>query len=298
MLDLHQLACFAAAYRHRSISRAAESIFISQQAVSHNIRQLEKELGGALFSRSSSGIAPTELGEALIGDALALLEAASLMEEKAAALCRRQTGFTLAYADGVFSVEDAADLSSLTRYGREELGVPLRFEEHTTGECLSMLASGEADILCIFNPEPDDALWIEPLASYPLYVGMAPGHPLAQQEVVTLEDLTRYPLIIDQRDDALNDMMARFSSGPMLAARRYAPSTQLSSFAAIMRRDNSLLMFTEPFVRAYAGADAIVIPFDGDGEVLHLCAVYRRKHPGHAALGKIAAWLRAQYTSS
>lgn len=62
MLDLHQLSCFTAVYRHKSVSRAAETMFISQQAVSHSLRELEKKLGGALFERSAGGVVPTPLG--------------------------------------------------------------------------------------------------------------------------------------------------------------------------------------------------------------------------------------------
>lgn len=295
MLDIHQLACFAAAYQTKSISKAAESMFISQQAVSHNIRKLEDALGSPLFDRTSSGITPTALGEALIDDAKRLLGDCAALEEKAAVFNRRSAGISMAYADGIFSVEDAADLGQLTRYVNGELRTPLLLQEHTTSECLSMLKNGEADILCIFNPPQDDAQQTETLRSYPLYVGMGPGHPLADRQVITTEDMTHYPLIIDQRDDALNTMMNAYSAREGMTARRYAPSTQLSSFADIMRRDNSLLMFTQPFVRAYAGADAVVIPYALSDAVLRLCAVYRKKHPERAKLTKITAWLKSQY---
>lgn len=283
-----------AAYQCRSISKAAESMFISQQAVSHNIRKLEKALGGPLFERMSSGITATPLGEALIGDAKALLADSQSIEEKAAALTRNVSGLTIAYADGVFSVDDAADIGALTAYAQDELQTPLTLLELTTSKCLSMLRSGEADLLCIFNPAPDSALRIETLCAYPMYVGMAPDHPLAGKEVITGDDLAPYALIIDQRDDALNAMMSA-SSPDSPRARRYAPSTQLSSFAGILRRDHSLLIFTLPFVRTYAGEDAVIRPYAVRRDALRLCAVYRKGHPQSGRLAKITRWLQAQY---
>lgn len=298
MLDLHQLSCFTAVYRHKSISRAAETMFISQQAVSHSLRELEKKLGGALFERSAGGVVPTPLGQALIADATALLDGARMLEEKAALLNRRSAGLSLAYADGIFSVGDAADLGALRAYAVGELGLPLTLLERTTGECLAMLRSGEADILCIFNPPAEGALVVRELCAYPLYVGMKPGHPLAQREAITPAELGQYPLICDQRDETFNAMMAAYSSIDGLQARLYAPSAQHSAFADILRRDDSLLMFTLPFVRAYAGPDAVIRPYAMEGAPLRLCAVYPERHPQREKLERIAAWLGRQYRSA
>lgn len=287
-----------AVYRHRSITRAAETMFISQQAVSHSLRELEKKLGGALFERSAGGVVPTPLGEALIGDACALLDSARMLEEKAAMMNRRCVGISLAYADGVFSVGDAADLGALRAYAVGELGLPVTLMERTTGECLAMLRCGEADILCIFNPPAEDGLIVQELCAYPLYVGMKPGHPLAQRETITPAELAQYPLICDQRDGTFNAMMAAYSSIDGLQARLYAPSAQHSAFADILRRDESLLMFTLPFVRAYAGPDAVIRPYAVPGAPLRLCAVYPARHPQQEKLARIAAWLARQYRSA
>lgn len=295
MLDIHQLSCFAAVYRYKSISKAAETMFISQQAVSHNIRELEKRLGGSLFVRCSGGVTPTPLGQALIEDARALLASCRTFEEKAAAMTRRSANLSFAYADGIFNVEDAADLRALTAYAKGELHTPLTLMERTTGECLSMLGRNEADIVCLFNPPAESGLHIEILRAYPLFVGMSPSHPLSQKNVLTPEDLERYPLIRDQRDDALNAMMFAFSSMNGVKPRLYAPSAQLSSFADILRRDDSLLMFTLPFLHTYAGPDAVIRPYALPGAPLRLCAVYPARHPEGAKLAKIAAWLKRQY---
>lgn len=270
-------------------------MFISQQAVSHNIRELEKRLGGSLFERYPGGVTPTPLGQALIDDARSLLASCSAFEEKAALMTLRRAGLSLAYADGIFNVEDAADLRALAAYVKNDLKTPLTLLERTTGECLAMLERGEADFLCLFNPPKLGGMRVEVLRAYPLFVGMSPGHPLSQKDVLTPEDFRQYPLIRDQRDDALNAMMLSFSSMDGVTPRLYAPSAQLSSFADILRRDNSLLMFTLPFLHTYAGADAVIRPFAAPGAPLRLCAVYPKGHPESARLSKIAAWLKRQY---
>lgn len=295
MLDMHQISCFAAAYQFRSISKAAESMFVSQQAVSHNIREMEKRLGGALFERCASGVIPTKLGEAIYEDALELLHGCAALEEKAAAIARGGTALTLSYADGIFSVEDAPDMDSLAAFVQGELQAPLHLRERTTSECMTMLKNRETDMMIAFNPTPERSLCIEVLREYPLYVAMAPDHPLAHRDVVTKEEMACYPLIRDQRDNALNAMMRAYAITKEIELMLYAPSAQHASFARIMRRDKSLLMFTMPFLRTYAGEDARIIPFAGSDTPLRLCAVYAGEHPRSAKLGKIAAWLKAHY---
>lgn len=295
MLDIHQIFCFVSVYQARSISRAAESAFLTQQAVSHNLRELEKKLGKPLFHRSANGVIPTELGSALYEDARKLLLDCEALEKRAKLLTRGHLGLTLAFSDGVFSVSDAPPLNDLASMTQNELGLPLSLMEQTMGECLQMLDSGEADMICIFNPEPAAGLHIRTLRDYPLYVGMAPEHPLARKDSITLEDIIPYGVICDRRDKALNNIMEALTTAQGQNSQRYAPSSQLSSFADFMRRDGSLLIFTLPFLQTYAGRDAVIRPFDRPDARLRLSIVYRSGHPEGQKLARIANWLKLHY---
>lgn len=295
MLDIHQIFCFVSTYKAGSISRAAEEAFLTQQAVSHNLRELEKKLGGPLFQRSANGVAPTELGNALYEDARKLLLDCDALEKRAKLLTRGYLGLTLAFANGIFSVPDAPALNDLSAMAQDKLGLPLRLMELTMGECLQMLDSGEADMICVFNPAPKTGLHIRVLKDYPLYGGMAPGHPLAEKETVTPEDIIPYGVICDRRDQALNGIMEGLTTAKEQTPLRYAPSSQLSSFADFMRRDGSLLIFTKPFLQTYAGADAIIRPYDRPDAHLQLSIVYRAGHPEWQKLIRIADWLKSHY---
>lgn len=77
---LNTLRCFEAAARHKSFSRAADELHITQSAVSHQVRQLEDWFGMALFIRQGRLTAPTDRGQDLaraVGEALSLLQDAS-----------------------------------------------------------------------------------------------------------------------------------------------------------------------------------------------------------------------------
>ena len=297
MLDIHQIFCFVRVYDAGSISRAAEGAFLTQQAVSHNLRELEKKLGGPLFQRSANGVLPTELGKALYEDARKLLSRCDALEKRAKLLTRGHLGLTLAFADGIFSVQDAPALNDLASMTQNELGLPLSLMEQTTSECLEMLDSGEADMICIFNPEPRAGLHIRTLKDYALYVGMAPGHPLAGMDSITPEDIVPYGVICDRRDKALNRVMGALTTLEGHECQRYAPSSQLSSFADFLCRDGSLLIFTLPFLQTYAGKDALIRPFDRPEARLRLSLLYRGGHPERQKLNRVADWLKAHYDS-
>jgi len=76
-LSLDLLKGFEAAARHLSFTRAAHELFLTQSAISREIKKLEEQLGQPLFSRVNRGIRLTETGQALyraVGEALKLLD--------------------------------------------------------------------------------------------------------------------------------------------------------------------------------------------------------------------------------
>lgn len=72
--DLRDLAAFAAVAAERSFTRAAARLGVSQSALSHTVRGLEKRLGLQLLARTTRSVAPTAAGAALLEDLAPALE--------------------------------------------------------------------------------------------------------------------------------------------------------------------------------------------------------------------------------
>ena len=64
-MDLHHLRALRKVVETGSFTRAAEELFLTQPAISHQIRSLEDELGQALFQRDGRSVAPTPAGRML-----------------------------------------------------------------------------------------------------------------------------------------------------------------------------------------------------------------------------------------
>lgn len=74
-MELYQLRQFAAVAKYENMTRAAQSLNVAQPAVSKTIRNLESELGAALFERTGKGLRRTEQGDILLRYAERILEA-------------------------------------------------------------------------------------------------------------------------------------------------------------------------------------------------------------------------------
>ena len=73
-MDIHHLKVFASVYKHRSFSKAAEELYLTQPTVSDHIRALEQELNCRLFDRLPRKIIPTKEAVVLIGRTQEIIE--------------------------------------------------------------------------------------------------------------------------------------------------------------------------------------------------------------------------------
>jgi len=87
-MELYQLKSFLTIAHEKNLTRAAETLHLSQSALSSQIKLLEEELGVPLFSRTSRGMAITDQGRILMTHAQDVLEAAGHLQQRAEAMSR------------------------------------------------------------------------------------------------------------------------------------------------------------------------------------------------------------------
>lgn len=145
MVNLELYRVFYTVAKSKSITKAAEILYISQPAVSQAIKQLEKQLGGKLFNRYSRGMELTETGGKqmfeIVSKAIEMLDSA---ENKFTDLNNIATGqVRIAASDNVINY-------FLLKYIKEfkELypNVSLMFYNETSNNCIDLVKSGKADI--------------------------------------------------------------------------------------------------------------------------------------------------------
>ncbi|MCX6944388.1 MAG: LysR family transcriptional regulator [Opitutales bacterium] len=197
-MELRQLRYFVAVAETGNISRAAQRIFLTQPALSRQIKALEGEVGQCLLERKANSIHLTPAGEAMLHEARAILQQADQAIERVRATSaggRLRIGYAPSLASGLLSPA-VANFTQLHPRTRVEL-FDLSTEEMLTG-----LEAGELDVVVTVRPgkESRGLQWV-PLLRSPWRLAVSFTHPLARQKRVRPDAVAREPLLVYRKDD-------------------------------------------------------------------------------------------------
>ncbi len=211
-LDLGMLRAFDALMRERSVSRAAERLFLSQPAVSASLNRLREVFGDPLFARTSHGVTPTPRAQALAAQIEKVLA-------DIAALLDAEQPFDPAGSDRIFRIagSDQASRSVLPALGRALLacGSAIRvvWEPPGAWSLPERLHRGDLDLAVVARIHPPRDM--ETIALYEdRYVyALRAGHPRSG-EPLTLDMFCTVPQIFlgygsSVLDDTIDEILAR-----------------------------------------------------------------------------------------
>ena len=207
MITLQQLKYVIEVSRSRSISKAAQNLFISQPSLSNAIKELENEIGIAIFLRTNKGIILTTEGTEFLGYARQVVEQAALLENRYSNMQPLQQHFSVSAQHYAFAV--SAFVRLLKEYNQEEYEFTLR--ETKTYEIIADVKNlrSEVGILYVndFNKKviykflEEGNLIFHQLFEADPHVFISAQNPLAKQDFVTLSDLIPYPYLSFEQGD-------------------------------------------------------------------------------------------------
>ncbi|MEW1686199.1 LysR family transcriptional regulator [Streptomyces sp. NPDC093594] len=177
MVTLRQLEYLVMVADLASFTRAAETLHVTQPALSHQIRALEKEVGASLLERRPRGTQPTAAGRAMLAHARSALGEA----ETAVQTARQAAGLIAGElrVATVYSITLGVLPPALTIWSRRHPAVDLRLFEHRHAQELAdSVADGQADLAV--GPEPQG--WrgpTETLGTEDFVVAVSVDDPLA-----------------------------------------------------------------------------------------------------------------------
>jgi DNA-binding transcriptional LysR family regulator len=180
VVDLRSLRYFVAVADERHVGRAASRLHMTQPPLSRAIRQLEDELGAALFDRTPKGVTLTPAGTALYGEADALLKQADRIRGRvtAAAGAAHLTVGTLA---------DAAEHVGgrlVTLFRERHPHVDVRVHEADLGDPTAGLRAGLVDVALTRTPFDTTGIGTQVLRSVPVGAVVRDDDPLAGRRSV------------------------------------------------------------------------------------------------------------------
>lgn len=193
MFELRDLECFLAVVEHKSFHRAAKRLNIAQPPLSRRIAALERELGGALFSRESRQIELTEVGRAFAHEARIVLEQANLARRIAQDIGRGFIGhLRLGYVGSSgYGLVPAAIASFRKEFPRATVSVA----ELLSRRQAEALRAGTIDVALHRGTPEDDGLLVRRLLSDRLIVALPVAHRFAKRKTIAVEDLAHEPFV-------------------------------------------------------------------------------------------------------
>jgi DNA-binding transcriptional LysR family regulator len=200
-VDMRLLRYFAAVAAEGNLTRAAARLFVSQPALTKQIKQLEAQLDVELFIRSRSGMALTQAGSVLadqVPDLLAGWDAALRRTKAAASRAARvlRVGF-------IASAANEATQQIIGEFTRRRPGWRVEMRQADWSHPTAGLADGEVDAALLRLPFPgQDAFNVEVLLTEPRWVALPESHRLAASERIAFADLRDEPFIWTSRSPA------------------------------------------------------------------------------------------------
>jgi DNA-binding transcriptional LysR family regulator len=220
-LNLHALRLFAAVARHRSFSRAAEALHISQPAVSKTVHAFELQIGTRLLDRGApGGVGLTEAGTRLARHAATLFAAEADAEEELRRLRGLETGTLTIGASTTIATYMLPP--TLGAFHRRFPGVTLRLSTANTRDIVEQAVARELDLALVEGPVDNTALVATPWRMDTLALIAAPRHRLARAAPIRLEDLAEAVLILREPGSGTREVVLE-----TLAAAKVAPGEML-----------------------------------------------------------------------
>ncbi|MEJ2871825.1 LysR substrate-binding domain-containing protein [Actinomycetospora sp. OC33-EN08] len=195
-MDLRQLRYFVTVARTRHFGRAAGELHIAQSPLSQAIRQLESHLGAPLFERTTRRVDLTAAGEALLPEAVRILESVSAARDQVSRVAAGDLG---ALRIGTTALATYRHVPRLVRRLADELpGLSLTFRtEMLTPSLESALADHRIDLAVLRPPVSDDALAVHLLARERLVLAVGAGVGVGPAEgPVDLADLADADFVV------------------------------------------------------------------------------------------------------
>lgn len=183
-----------------SMNEAAKQLFISQPSLSETMKELETEIGLDIFLRSNRGIVITPEGEEFLGYARQVTEQFGLLQSKYIDKKVKEK-FSVSTQHYTFAVE--AFVETVKQIGMEQYEFAVH--ETTTISVIENVKNFKSEIGVLYENDfnekvlnkmfKENGLEFVELFSCDTFVYLWSGHPLAKQDVITMEELDEYPCL-------------------------------------------------------------------------------------------------------
>jgi LysR family transcriptional regulator, low CO2-responsive transcriptional regulator len=275
-LSLNQLKAFYHAANSGSITRAADRLFITQPAVSMQIRSLETQCGVQLFRRTKKPLELTESGKRLyqvarkifllVGEAERILS-----EESEAVLEPLKIGSTKTLVRHFLA-------GYISRFRKAFPKIQIQVDEGSSEEMLRSLAEERNDVAIVGRLPYDEKLKAIPFIQDELVLLAAPGHRLCSKDEVSIEDLIGENLILREKGSGTRRVIDRVFEDKGIFFSAFIETGNVDFLKEMVRTGNGVTLLARMGVdRDLAGGNLVALPVKDGPFILDIDIVINRE---------------------
>lgn len=261
-MEFKHIEYFIETCRHKSMSKAAEALYISQQALSRCIANLEAELGCTLFQRTVKGITLTEDGayfyrmfapqveqfQKSLADAIAHFES-------------RPVRLPFCCAPLIFRCLDP-DL--LFAFQEQYPNITLELLELSDTECDAYV---EADptrfgLLAIPENRHGERLAYTPVKTFPLYLFVHKDNPLASLKTVHFSQLKEEAFLMLDRKSYYRKLVRHYARRYDFEPKTAFESSDANQLISLVNKGRGVALSLAPMLDSSVYENVVMVPFD------------------------------------
>lgn len=193
-MELRHIRYFVALAGSLSFTRAAERVHVTQSTLSHQIKQLEDEVGRQLFDRIGKRVALTEAGEAFLGHAMRALREIDQGVGSLKAFGLELTGSVRVGTTHTFNLGFIPQCVAL--FMEKHPTVQIFVNELPADEIDTRLREDELDLGMAYRPSGPSTMHFEPLFDEEMMLVVGKSHPFAQRRRVRMVELNRQRMVL------------------------------------------------------------------------------------------------------
>ena len=206
-VTIRQFQIFASAARTLSFSRTSRELYLSQPAISMQMKALEECAGTPLFERMKRRLFLTHAGEEMVRTVQQVLRALQDAEDTFAALRGVRAGRVTI---GVVSTAKYFAPKLIAMFLAKHPGVEIKLDVDNREAVHGMLISNEIDLAIMGRPPREVDTTAVPFAPHPFVIVAPPKHPLAQRKKVALAALAAETFLVRESGSGTRAAMERF----------------------------------------------------------------------------------------
>ncbi len=230
-MESFRLKVFRVAAEELSFTRAAEKLFLTQPAVTMQIKNLEDELHLRLFDRTGQRIALTAGGEVLLKYANRIADLCADGERELAGLRGETVGRLALAASTTIAQYLLPGLAGA--FIQEHPGVELNIMSANTAGAVAALVEGRVRLALIEGPPGRTDVKTEPFIDDRLPLIVPPGHEWAEAGAIEATKLVNAPLILRERGSGTREVVERALRKAGLNAKKLRVVMELDSTEAV-----------------------------------------------------------------